>query len=65
MIENLEIWACANHVLRQYGADAWFHAARRADELLKVGEQEGHRTWLRILDRIKELEDMQPSGALN
>lgn len=65
MIEDREIWACANLVMRQYGSDAWFHAARRADELLAEGELEGQRTWLRILSRIEELEDIPPSGALH
>ena len=59
MIDDREIWACANQLMRQYGADAWFVAAKRADELLIRGQIEGNRTFLRILERITQL------GALN
>ena len=58
------IWACANMLLQQYGNGAWFHAARRADELLVAGDLEGHRTFLAILDRIKQLEQLEPSTSL-
>jgi hypothetical protein len=65
MIDDREIWACANLLLRQYGEKAWFVASQRADELLAQGEMEGHRTFLRILARIKELETMIPGGRLH
>lgn len=58
------IWACANMLLQQYGNDAWFHAARRADELLVAGDLEGHRTFSAILDRIKQLEQLEPATFL-
>jgi len=65
VIDDREIWACANQVMRQYGDAAWFHAAQRADTLLMTGEQEGHRTWLRILARIKALESLEPRGEVH
>lgn len=58
------IWACANTLLQQYGNDASFHAATRVDELLVAGDQEGHRTFLAILDRIKQLEALKPATSL-
>ena len=58
------IWACANTLLLQHGNDAWFHAARRADELLAAGDLEGHKTFSAILDRIKQLEQLEPSALL-
>ncbi|ATE65514.1 DUF6961 family protein [Rhizorhabdus dicambivorans] len=64
MIEEREIWACAHQVMRQYSDVAWFHAAQRADELLAGGDQEGCRTWTRILKRIEELENLEPEGGL-
>lgn len=64
MIEEREVWACANQLMRQHGADAWFWAARRADALLAAGSFEGHRTFARILARIQELEDIEPQGGL-
>lgn len=59
-----QIWACANTLLQQYGNDVWFHAARRADELLMAGDQEGYQTFLAILDRIKQLEALEPTTAV-
>lgn len=65
MIEEREIWACAAHVMRQYGDEAAFHAAQRADELIAASNIEGQRTWLRILARIEAMERMEPdAGAM-
>ena len=58
------IWACANTLLLQHGNNAWFHAATRADELLVAGDLEGHRTYLAILARIKQLEAFEPTTSL-
>jgi hypothetical protein len=65
MVDDREIWACANHFLRQHGGDAWLVVSQRADELLAEGEMEGHRTFLRILNRIRQLEQSGPVGALH
>jgi hypothetical protein len=56
MIDDREIWACALHLLRQYGDGAALHAAQRADELILASDIDGQRTWLRILNRINLLE---------
>lgn len=63
MIEDREIWACANQLMKQHGMDAWFVAAQRADELLLAGDMEGNRTFVRILGRIRELEMLAPAGS--
>jgi hypothetical protein len=34
MIDDREIWECANLLVQQHGENAWFVAARRADEPL-------------------------------
>lgn len=65
MIEDREIWACANLLLKQHGDDAWFVAAQRADELLAQGEMDGHRTFVRVLNRIRALEAMNPAGQVH
>jgi hypothetical protein len=64
MIDDREIWACANQVLRQYGDAAWYHASQRADELFAAGDHEGHRTWVRILRRIEALERLTPDSTI-
>lgn len=63
MIDEKEVWACAKLLMKQHGPDAWFVASQRTDELLAQGEMAGHRTFLRILDRIKQLETMQPPAV--
>lgn len=65
MIEDREIWACANLLLKQHGDDAWFVASQRADELLAQGEMDGHRTFVRVLNRIRALEAMNPAGQVH
>ena len=64
MVDDYEVWACANELMRQHGSDAWFWAAQRADELLVSGELDGHRTFQRILARIEQLEQVAPQGGL-
>jgi hypothetical protein len=65
MIDDREIWACANVYLKQHGEHAWFVVSQRADELLAQGEIEGHRTFVRILNRIRLLEAMTPDGSIH
>ena len=65
MIEDREIWACANMLLEQHGENAWFVASTRADELLEKGDMAGSRTFVRILDRICELQNMNPDGQVH
>jgi triphosphoribosyl-dephospho-CoA synthetase len=58
--KDREIWAGALAILRRYGEGASAYAGRRADELLSAGDTEGHRTWIRILERINQLERDKP-----
>lgn len=63
-IEDREIWACANQLMRQHGSRAWLHASVRAGELLIARDIKGHGVWLRILRRIEELERTRPTGLV-
>lgn len=65
MIDDRELWACANLLIEQHGDQAWLVAAQRADALLEQGENEGHYTFLGILERIKELEQTKPDGTVH
>ena len=64
VIDEREIWACAHQVIGRYGDAAWFHAAQRADDLLLANDRDGHRTWVRILRWIEELEKIEPEGRV-
>ena len=64
MITEWELWACANHYIREHGEDAPVIAAMRADELLAEGDLEGSRTFQSIVRRINQLLE-GPRGAVN
>ena len=59
-----ELWAAASMLINRHGAEAWFHAAQRADELFAQGDIDGHATFVAILRRIEKLTS-PAEGALN
>lgn len=62
MIDDREIWACAQHLITHRGTAARAHAERRATDLGSSGDEAGRKTWLRILERIGQLEVTTPTG---
>jgi len=54
-INEWELWACANEMIRQHGFDALIHAAMKADALSDKGDFDGSRTWVAIARRIDDL----------
>lgn len=63
-ISDWELWACAQEMIHQHGADAAVRAAMKADALLFDGEREGAAAWQRIVHRINRLE-AEPAGPLH
>jgi hypothetical protein len=63
-ISEWELWACAQHFIQQYDADAPLLAAMRADELLEAGDVEGAHTFVAIMRRIEKLLG-PPEGMLH
>ena len=59
-LSDWELWACAKQQIDQHAEAAPEMAAIRADELLASGDLAGHRTWLLILSRIRELQGPRP-----
>lgn len=55
MLNDWEIWTCAQHYVTRHGEDAPIHAAMRADELMARGDMAGARTFTAIVRRIEEL----------
>jgi len=55
MIADPDIWRSAKLLVDQHGADATFHAAQRADELMSAGDTEGWEVWRRIARAVDEL----------
>jgi hypothetical protein len=60
---DLDVWRAANILLKRYGHEAVFIAAKRADSLLQQGDAEGCSAWIRITKAITELERKTPTGA--
>jgi hypothetical protein len=64
MLSEWELWACANELIRQHGADAPIHAAMKADAMLERNDDQGAKTWQLIVHRTNEL--LQgPQGPLH
>ena len=65
MPDEIDIYRSANLLIKQHGDDAAIFAAMQADSCLEKGDLEGKRTWLKVIEGIKELQDTTPpsSGA--
>ena len=61
MVDDPDIWRAANLLVKRHGADAALTAARRADELLAAGDDEGCAIWKRILEAVSELTRTTPA----
>lgn len=57
MPSDRDIWASAKLYVDRHGADAAAQAATMADRLAAKGDEEGERTWLRIITAIEWLQD--------
>ncbi|WP_282608440.1 hypothetical protein [Pelagibius sp. Alg239-R121] len=55
LIDDREIYQCANLMCRQHGAAAHSEALNRADVLLRTGDADGHATWKRIATAVQDL----------
>ncbi|MFW5653257.1 MAG: DUF6961 family protein [Planctomycetota bacterium] len=55
MVQEWEIWACANHYIKLHGDDAAIFAAMRADELMDEGDLAGAKVFRRIVRAINRL----------
>ncbi len=63
MITDLEIYRAANQLVKRYGGDAGFEAAKRADAMIEQGDPEGLAVWKRILRAVDELQRAKPSSG--
>ena len=56
-LDDWELWACAQQVIKQHGAKAPAHVACRIGELAAAGDLEGVQAWQAIADRADQLMD--------
>ena len=65
MIDDRELWACANLLVQQHGDGARAHADMRIAALSGNGDHKGVATWRAIADRIEQLGVMTCQEPLN
>ncbi|WP_448662459.1 hypothetical protein ACG3SL_17610 [Sphingomonas sp. CJ20] len=63
MVDEHALWACANQLIRQYGAGASAFASMRAEDLLRIGDHKGNAVFLAIATRIDQLERLAAPGT--
>ena len=64
-MQDIDVWRTAGLMVKRYGKDAVIESAKRADDLMAVGDLDGQRVWLRVLKAIEELTDEKPSAQPN
>lgn len=64
-LTDWEIWACAQHVVKQHGAKALAHVATRIGELAAAGDAEGVMAWQAIAERVDQLIDYRTGKPLS
>ena len=64
-MDERDIWATANVMIKRFGDDAPIEAAMRADELAGEGDLAGAAVWKRIKRSIELLCSPVPSGPLH
>lgn len=62
MIDDREIYQCANLMCKQHGHAALPEALNRADGLLRAGDADGHATWKRIAAAVNDLLKQAPGA---
>jgi hypothetical protein len=60
-LSNRELWACANEVIRQHGAEAPRFVAERIGALALAGDKAGVSTWKAIAAKMDALISEPPS----
>ena len=63
MTTDINIYRSAKVLIDQHGDNAAIHAAIRADQMLKQGDLDGRNVWVRIIEAIHELRDVEPHGT--
>jgi hypothetical protein len=65
VITEKEIYQSALVLIKQHGDHASLIAAQRADDLLKAGDVDGERLWLKIIAAIRILSATERDSTLH
>jgi hypothetical protein len=62
--EDHDIYASAQLLILQHGADAKIHATMKADVMLEAGDLEGQAVWKRVIKAIEQIQKTEkPANA--
>ncbi|QGP79983.1 DUF6961 family protein [Sphingobium sp. CAP-1] len=64
-LDDWELWACAQQVIKQHGAKAPLHVAARIAELATEGDADGVQAWQAIAARVDQLMDYRTGRPLS
>jgi hypothetical protein len=64
-LDDWELWACAQQVIKHHGAKAPQHVAQRIGELASAGDLDGVQAWQAIAERIDQLMDYRTGRPLS
>ncbi len=62
-MDDIDIYRTANILIREHGDKATIQAAMRADEFLNIGDRDGQRVWMRIVEAIDQLTSIDRGAA--
>jgi len=62
-VSDLDIYRTANLMIRRHGSRAQIEAAARFDKLLKKGDLDGSRVWIRVIHAIEDLRTIDAGAA--
>lgn len=64
-LDDWELWAAAQQIIKQHGAKALAHVAQRIGELAAAGDLDGVQAWQAIAERIDQLMDHRTGRPLS
>lgn len=64
-LDDWELWACAQQVIKQHGAKAPVYVAGRIGERATAGDMDGVEAWKAIAERVDQLMDYRSGRPLS
>ncbi|WP_376748847.1 DUF6961 family protein [Sphingobium yanoikuyae] len=65
MLDDWDLWAAAQQVIKQHGAKAPVYVTQRIGELAAAGDLDGVQAWQAIAERVDQLMDYRTGRPLN
>jgi hypothetical protein len=65
MIPDIDIWRCANELIKEHGDEAGTAAAVLGDAFFEKGDLDGQRVWMRVAKAIDQLQRVESGASRN